>query len=140
MSSVVLDASVVASWFLPKQATPSSEALLADTHLHRFTAPFIFPAEVANVFRTAERKGAMSIAATGRAFATLAGLDLDLAPPVPLLAMPQLLDLARAELLTSYDALYLQLAIDTAGLLATRDEELLEAAARRGVAVMDLRA
>ena len=44
--------------------------------------------------------------------------------------------LARQEGLTVYDASYLELALRLAAELASRDQELLAAARRRGVAVL----
>jgi predicted nucleic acid-binding protein len=135
---IVLDASVVAAWYLPGQRTDRADDLLDEANLHRFTAPHIFPIEVANVFLMAERRRGVTPRSTAVALASLAGLNLSLTPTESLQTVPALLELARAEGLTSYDAQYLQLSIGAACTLASRDRPLLAAAARRGVPTMDL--
>ncbi len=139
MSRFVLDASVVAAWFLPDQRTASADRLLGETHQHRFLAPHIFPVEVLNLLLTAERKARISAASTARAFTALWSLNLTVAEAGRPESVGELLTLAREDRLTAYDALYLQLAQTSGAALATRDGELISAAGRRGLDVLDLR-
>ncbi|MDB5429658.1 MAG: hypothetical protein JWP35_774 [Caulobacter sp.] len=139
MSDLVIDASVVASWFVPGQATPSATAFLRDCPRHNLWAPHIFPTEIRNLLLGAERRGRTTPAATLVALRALDILDISVTP----LGAPDdwdaVLELARNEGLTTYDALYLNLAIAGGLGLATRDAELIEAGYRRNIAVFDLR-
>lgn len=135
----MLDASVAVAWLVPGQATPSADALLAEAGLHEFEAPHIFPIEVRNALLRVERIRRSDPALTNEALEALSAYNIEIdAPPGPP-TYDAILDLARREGLSVYDALYFWQAMRKGLSLATRDGSLLAAAASRRVAAIDLR-
>jgi predicted nucleic acid-binding protein len=139
LSRLLLDASTVTAWLTPGQRTAASEALLDEAHEHDFAAPHLFPAEVRNVMLVQERNGRMDPSDTARALASLAAYRIAIAPPPVLSENDGILDLARREGLTFYDALYLHLALVEDLEVASRDGDLLAAALRNGLSIRDIR-
>jgi predicted nucleic acid-binding protein len=134
----VVDASAAASWLLKGQRTPSAMLLLRETD-HDLQAPHLFPLEIRNVLLMSERRGRLDPAETVTLLDQLQGLSIRISEAPDTASHDALLNLARAESLTTYDALYLKLALDAGADLATRDADLIAAAVRRGVTVRDLR-
>lgn len=135
----VLDASVVAAWFVPSQRTASADALLERAVDTRFVAPFIFPAECRSLFLKAERRRVLDERLTGRSLQTLALFDIDVLPPPNEVERDAVLGLARREQISYYDALYLQAGLQNGSGVASRDAALLSATARCGLPIYDLR-
>ena len=136
---ILLDASAAIAWLAPGQRTASSEALLSEAHRHRFEAPHIFPAEVRNVLLKLEQRGRIDAFFTGQALEGLAAYDIGIEAPPSLTLYDAILDLARREKLSVYDALYLWQAMRNGVALASRDADLLSAATANSVASFDLR-
>ena len=131
----VLDNSVLCGWFLANQATPYGDAVAemltrCDAH-----APWLLQLEFTNVLRTACRRGAMTFATARTVVDQLSVLPIrtDQAPPAP----ATLLSLALRFNLTSYDAAYLELALRLQLPIATRDEQLAEAAWAAGLGIVE---
>lgn len=128
---VVLDASFVLRYVLhtgaPRPAGGGLQAL-RDSEL---IVPPIWHAEVANALVQAERRGAASPERIGLALAAI----LALAPSVDALALDVVrnLECARAYGLSSYDSLYMELALRRRAALATFDSEMIAVAPRAGV-------
>lgn len=135
----MIDASAVAAWLVPAQRTSSSEALLDEAHTHQLEAPHIFPAEVRNMLLALERRGRSDRSLSDQAIATLSSYAIAIEAPPSAREYDFVLDLARREGLSVYDALYLSLALGERLTLATRDMELIAAAARNGLPIRDLR-
>lgn len=129
----VIDNSVVCGWFLSNQATPYTDAmaqrLLDDTAV----APGLWPLELANVLRTACKRGAIVAQRAQEISGEISTL------PITIDATPQsssaLLALALRFDLTSYDAAYLELALRLQLPIATQDDALMQAAMASGVGV-----
>lgn len=135
---MVVDASAIAAWYLPTQATKASEALLRTLEEYDCVAPVVFEIEVRSLMLMAERRRHQSPndtnAKLSRVFDLVAVRDerfRDLAG--------RCLSLARRSGLKLYDAAYLDLALGEGLPLASRDRQLLEAAGAFGVSVFDLR-
>jgi predicted nucleic acid-binding protein len=139
LSVVVLDASVVAAWYLDGQATQSADLLLRRAAEVEFAAPHIFPIEVLNLLLVAERRARIRRARTEDLLEGLDRLQIQVREPLEARRLRDVLALARREGLTAYDALYLDLAINDGAELATRDSALLAAAQAQSVIVHDLR-
>lgn len=130
MTVQVLDASVVASYLAPDEATRADHlSVLEGSSI--FVAPWLIWAEFRNLILMKVRRGVIpgeEVAPTVAAFDTMAiGLD----------AMPsgaETMRLAVAHRLTVYDALYLELALRRDAPLLTLDRALLRAAEAEGVA------
>jgi predicted nucleic acid-binding protein len=130
----VLDNSVLCSWFLANQATPYSDAVarqLSECDAH---APWLLQLEFTNVLRTACRRGSLTVVAAREIVDQMALLPIriDPTPPPP----ATLLSLALRFQLTSTDAAYLELALRRQLPIATRDDELAEAAWAAGIGVL----
>ena len=140
MTAIVLDASVVAAWYLRGQATAGADALLNDAPNLEFIVPHIFPTEVISLLLKAERERADNgDSARGEVLDDLSGYSLRVDEAPTMLQVGSILSLARNEGLSAYDALYLDLAAREGLVLATRDGALIQAAARRSVPARDLR-
>lgn len=139
MTAIVLDASVVASWYLRGQATAGADALLDEAPDLEFLVPHIFPAEVVSLLLKAERNRRIAPTRSREVLDDLGGYALRIQETPTLVQAGSILALARDEMLSAYDALYLDLAAREGLILATRDGALLQAATRRSVQTRDLR-
>ena len=139
MTATVLDASAVAGWFVPGQATAATERLLGQSPSLKFLAPYMFPAECRNLLLKAQRRGTMTATDVDMALGLLHAMDLHVSPLLDRAGHDQTLALARREGLSFYDALYLKVALEEAAVLASRDGPLLLAAERCGLITIDLR-
>lgn len=129
----VVDHSVVCGWFLGNQASEYSAALADKLPEARLWTPALWELEIANVLRTACRRGALHAQQAHDIVATLAELPLTVDRETP--GASALLSLALRFDLTSCDAAYLELALRLQRPLATRDAALSEAARAAGVGV-----
>lgn len=138
MSDLVLDCSVTMSWCFEDEASVTGdhvlEMLANDRGEHRAWVPPIWLLEVANVLLVAERRGRLQADDSAR--------FVDLVGSLPILLMPQLPTLSAQTLVTgrqynlsSYDACYLQLAMEKGLPLASMDKGLITAAGKAGVEV-----
>jgi predicted nucleic acid-binding protein len=121
------------------QNTPSSDALLGQAHQHDFEAPHIFPVEVRNALLKIERVRRSDPALTAEALEALAAYNIEIDAPPAQPTYDAILDLARGDGLSVYDALYFWQSLRKGLALATRDGGLLAAAASRGLPTFDLR-
>jgi predicted nucleic acid-binding protein len=135
----VLDASVAVAWLVAGQGTAATEVLLAEAHLHDFEAPHIFPVEVRNTLLKLERIRRSAPHLTTQALQSLSAYDIEIEPPPSPPTYDAILDLARSERLSIYDALYLWQAMRAGLPLASRDGGLLAAGTARNVPLLDLR-
>lgn len=135
---MVLDTSVVASWYLPSQATLPATELLNEIHRYEVIAPVIFEIEIRNVMLLAERRRAQSPDDSDTKLGNIFALVEVRHEPLRQAAR-RAMPLARTAGLKLYDAIYLDLALSENRSLATRDGPLVMAARRMGVDVLDLR-
>lgn len=132
--SFVLDNSVVSGWLLENQASAYSDAIAQRLQVDRATAPHLLVLEYTNLLRTACKRQKLIAAQAHDMLAHLAELpvDIDTAPLNP----AQVFDLALRYDLTSYDAVYLDLALRRSLPIATQDRDLADAARVAGVGVV----
>ena len=136
MSAFVLDASVALAWCFADETTPATDAVLDRLTSEEAAAPVLWRLEVANALAMAERRGRLSAAGLTRSVALLQQLAVVIDDEASERAFRELLDLARSEQLTVYDAAYLELALRLGLPLATTDARLRGAATRLGVALL----
>jgi predicted nucleic acid-binding protein len=136
MASLVLDCSVALAWFLPGERTPRTEDLLDQVVDTGALVPSLWPVEVANVLLAAERKRRISQAQRVRALTALAQLPIEMDAETASRSWGGAFDLAVAQGLTLYDALYLELSLRSGLPLATLDHDLCRAAKASGVPVL----
>lgn len=132
----VVDASVALAWCFADEATPATRHLLDRMCEETAAVPSWWYVEITNVLALAERKHRITPAQTAEFIALIEGFDLDVDDHAPGRAFSDLLPLCRACHLTSYDAIYLDLAIRRHTPLATLDEPLRKAARKMGVKVL----
>ncbi len=136
MTAFVIDCSVAVTWCFEDEATPASDGLLDRLGEEEAAAPAIWPLELGNVLVMAERRGRIDAAQLAEFVALVRDLPVAIDQETPQRALDEVLALARAEKLTTYDASYLELAMRLGVPLATQDRELRHAAERLGTPVL----
>lgn len=140
MTRFVLDASVVLAWCFEDEKNPAAERVLDRMAAGaEALAPAIWPFEVANALRSAERQKRLAPAETTRLLDRLLGLAITLEPSGTPAVFDRVLSRAREYNLTVYDAAYLELAVRTGLPLATLDRDLTKAARAMGVTLVGSR-
>ncbi len=136
MTAFVLDASVALAWCFADEASPATDALLDRLADEEAVAPALWPLEVANALVMAERRARLSVAGLSRSVKLLQQLAVEIDEEGHRRAFQDLLNLARSERLTLYDAAYLELALRLGVPLASKDARLRNAAARLGLPLL----
>ena len=134
MSGLVLDCSVAVAWCFEDEASPETDAILERVRDEGALVPALWHLELGNVLVQAERRERLSAADTTTRLELIADLPIATDDETPTRALREILTLARAEGLTTYDAAYLELAMRNGLPLATKDRTLRDAAKRAGVA------
>jgi predicted nucleic acid-binding protein len=129
----VLDCSAALAWVLPGEATEATNTLLTNVAESGAVAPGLWPLEVANVLRLAERRGRISLANRTQAMTVLGDLPIQIDARTAALAFGPISALAAGWDLTVYDACYLELALRLDLPLASLDKHLCRAATGAGV-------
>ena len=136
MTDFVLDASVALAWCFEDENTPSARQILARLRAEAASVPATWPIEVANVLALAERRRRITPADSAEFIAKLEDVAILVDEETSSRAFGRVLDLAREERLTAYDAAYLELAMRLGVPLASKDADLCNAAQRLGVSVL----
>jgi predicted nucleic acid-binding protein len=136
VTAFVVDASIALAWCFADEATPAADALLDRLVDEEAAAPALWRLEVANALALAERRGRLTVAGVTRSVALLQRPAITIDAEGSERAFRELLDLARSERLTVYDATYLELALRLGVPLASKDLKLRKAAARLGLALL----
>ena len=136
MTEVVIDASVALAWCFRDQRTEATAKLLERVQTDAAAVPSLWHLEVANVLALAERRRRITPAESTELIALLETLEIVVDEETPSHALGRVLDLAREERLTAYDAAYLELAMRLGLPLASKDVDLCDAAERLGVSVL----
>jgi predicted nucleic acid-binding protein len=132
----VVDCSIAMAWLFHDEATPKTTALLNRLAIETALVPAWWFIEITNVLAMAERKGRITPIQTDAFIADLGKLGLERDDEAPNRAFTTLLPLCRTHRLTSYDAIYLELAIRHRLPLATLDDDLRKAAKKLGVGLL----
>ena len=135
MTELVLDASVALSWCFKNEATTVGDRVLERLADAAASVPAIWHLEIANVLALSERRGRITPANSSEFIGLLETLVIVIDEETPSRALGRVLDLARTERLTAYDAAYLELAMRLGIPLASKDADLCDAAERLGVTV-----
>jgi predicted nucleic acid-binding protein len=135
-AAFVVDCSVAMAWLFHDEATPKTAALLKRLANETALVPAWWFVEITNVLALAERKGRIAPAQSDGFIADLSQLGIERDDEAAGRAFSNLLPLCRAHRLTSYDAIYLDLAIRRNLPLATLDDDLRRAARRLGVRLL----
>lgn len=131
--SLVIDASIAASWMFEDEGDPRAGLVLARLRTEEAVVPSLFWFEIRNILIVSERRKRIGEADTAGFLQDLAALRLrvDHEP-----SDEAVMRLARKHRLSVYDAAYLELAIRTRAPLATLDAALRQAAVSEAVEVI----
>ena len=134
--SFVLDCSVTMAWCFLDEATPPTRKLLERMGPEAVLVPAWWYIELTNVLVLAEKKARINADQVAEFIALIESLAVEVDNEASQRAFVHLLPLCRAHHLTSYDAIYLDLAIRRQLPLATLDEPLRKAAKKLGVKLL----
>lgn len=134
--SFVVDSSIALAWCFLDEATPATRKLLNRLDHDSILVPAWWYLELTNVLYLAERKGRVDAAKVAEYIALIESLNVGIDFEGHDRAFDHLLPLCRTCQLTSYDALYLDLALRSELPLATLDEPLRNAAKKLGVKLL----
>ena len=115
----VIDASIALAWCFEDEASPMADRVLNRLEDEEGVAPSIWPLEVANGLRSAERRGRIDEREVPGVVRLLTTLPIEVVPISLDQALGDVLSLARAAGLSTYDAAYLDLAMRRGLPLAT---------------------
>ena len=134
MSRFVLDASVAGAWLLEDEDDPVANAAMSRLATELALVPQLWHLEVRNSLVVAERRGRLGATGVEDGLRRVGEL------PIRTDTEPDLgtaLALARRRRLTTYDALYLELALRAEAPLATVDRALASAAVGEGLRLIE---
>ena len=135
--SFVVDNSIVMTWCFQDEANQYADAVLNSMTDAAAIVPVIWPLEVVNVLLVAERRQRLQQTDSVRFLALLSQLPIVVDQSRLEGKMGELLALGRANLLSSYDASYLELAMRHGLPIATLDQKLIEAARKVAVPLFE---
>jgi predicted nucleic acid-binding protein len=135
VSALVIDSSAALSWCFEDEASPETDAVFEQVRDQGAVVPGLWHLEVANVLLQAERRGRITTGDVAMRLELIADLPIMTDDETIARAWREILALARAEGLTTYDATYLEVAIRRGLPLVTKDAALIAAAGRSGVAI-----
>jgi predicted nucleic acid-binding protein len=133
---LVLDASVVAAWFLPDELNEVSRQAESRLETEPAVVPALWVFEVANTLRSALRRERLPQGAAESIIHRLEQLPITIAPCESIAQATAILALALRHNLSAYDAAYLDLALRRDATLASLDVHLRRAAMDEGVSVL----
>jgi len=134
--SVVIDSSVALTWCFEDEASPQTDALFERVRDDGAVVPALWHLELANVLLQAEKRGRIATGDVAARLELIAELPIATDHESAARAWREVIALARAEGLTTYDAAYLELAVRRGLPLSTRDAALIGAAHRIGVTIV----
>ena len=126
--ALVLDASVALSWCFEDEPHAYGDAVLEHLETGEALVPGIWPLEVGNALLVAERRERLTKADSARFLTLLGQLPIIVEQDSPERMFGEIIALARAHSLSTYDASYLDLAMRNGLPLATQDARLVHAA------------
>ena len=136
MSEAVIDSSIALTWCFEDEASPETDALLERVRDDGAIVPGLWYLELSNVLLQAEKRGRIGTGDVATRLNLIAALPISVDQETTIRAWREILTLARAEHLTTYDATYLELAARRGLPLLTQDNDLAQAALRLGVTVL----
>ena len=133
----VIDNSVVMTWCFKDEINQYADAILDSLEISTGFVPSIWPLEVCNVLLVAERKRRIGEADSVRFITLLTELPIIVEQEPPERMIKEIFALAREHKLSSYDASYLDLAMRKGLSIATLDKNLIAAAKRSNVPILN---
>jgi predicted nucleic acid-binding protein len=137
LESFVLDGSTALAWCFTDENSAYADAVARKLPTLGALVPTIWHLEVANAMVVGERRGRCDRGDTLKWTAFLSSLSISVDEHIGSRVFSEVVDLARAQGLSTYDAAYLELALRRGLPLATLDDPLKEAALAAGVGLFD---
>ena len=131
----VLDCSATMAWIFPDEATDATDRLREELLDTRAFVPALWPVETTNALLVATRRGRIAKDEWPAIRVHLDALPIDIDPISASRTWGTVLDLANTYGISSYDAMYLELAVRMQMPLATLDQQLRAAGQSAGVDV-----
>lgn len=135
VKSFILDSSISMSWCFEDEADEYSEQVLRSLNEYKAIVPSLWILEVTNVLLTAEKHNRLNTADSVRFLQILDSLPVYISDCS--FTTLELLGTARNYNLTSYDAMYLLLAMHEGLSMATKDKALINACNSAGVNIFN---
>jgi len=136
VSEFVLDASLAMIWCFESEATPYTEAILAQMGQgEQAWVPALWRLEVVNALLKAKRQGRVSVERAEEFLTQLREFAIESDDQSLAKADTELFQLGLQHQLSSYDAAYLELAMRRKLPLATQDNNLINAARAKAVSL-----
>ena len=132
-AAFVVDCSIAMAWLFQDEARPKTAALLNRLTTETALVPSWWFIEITNVLAIAERKGRATPGQSDAFIADLGKLGIERDDEAADRAFTHILALCWTHRLTSYDAIYLDLAVRRRLPLATFDQDLRKTAKELGV-------
>lgn len=129
--SLVLDASVAVAWAFSSDVFDLALPALTYIQSGHAIAPTLWQFEVASALRKAGKDGRLSRQQSASFLSDLHTLDIRVSPVLPRIA--RLMEVAEEFNISTYDAAYLELALQLSLPLATLDANLASAARKAGI-------
>lgn len=129
----VLDASVTLAWCFEDEASDATLNILKRLDEETAFVPTIWPLEIGNILLVAERKKRISYADITKFLTLIERSHIQVDHETTHRSLHEVISLAHAEKLTSYDASYLELAMRRGIPLYTKDRQLRKVAIQLGV-------
>ncbi len=133
---LIIDCSITMAWCFSDVATEETARVQDRLIAEAAVVPAHWFLEVVNVLIMAERRNRIAAADATNFLQLLAALDIQTDHETSARAFDHLPPLCRTHELTSYDAAYLDLAVRRRLPLASLDDDLRQAAIRRGIEVL----
>lgn len=137
LKSFILDGSTALAWCFTDENSAYADAVARKLPSLGALVPTIWHLEVANAMVVGERRGRCDRGDTLKWTAFLSSLSISVDEHSGSRVFNEVVDLARAQNLSTYDAAYLELALRHGLPLATLDGPLKEAALAAGVGLFD---
>jgi len=135
-ASFIIDCSMTMAWCFPDEATVKSSQLLDRLEAETVLVPSLWFLEVTNVLAIAERRKRITAVKADQFLSLLDNFDIEVDDTAAGRAFHHLLLLCRSHRLTSYDAVYLDLAMRRNLALASLDDDLRREAKALGVKLL----
>lgn len=129
----VLDASIALAWCFSDEATPTTTRLLESLSTATAHVPSLWPLELGNILISAEKRRRITYADMTQFLGLIKQINIEIDSETAQRGLQEILSRAHSEKLTTYDAAYLELAMRKGLPLASKDEQLCEAAGSVGV-------
>lgn len=135
-AAFIVDCSLTMAWCFADEATPAASELLDRLAEESVLVPSLWFLEVANVLAMAEKRKRISAGDSDRFLTLLGILEIEVDDEAHSRSISDLIPLCRAQGITSYDAVYLDVALRHRLPLASLDDDMRRSAKKLGIKLL----